>query len=138
MARRRSQQKTDVQGFYDALVGVLNEYGEEVWNDTRQEVIRVAEETRKNVESNIEKAGINGTKYKNSIRVKRTKGRRLMGATIYSPEHYQLTHLLENGHRLIYFGRDTHKETKARPHWEQAEAEAIKQLEQGIERVVEG
>jgi len=137
MSKRRHCKVAD---FERVLSEVLEQYGEEAGRNTAAEVLKIGEKTRQAVETNITTAGIGGTEYKDSIKMKFNKAaggfRLFSAATIYSPEHYRLTHLLENGHRIVIRGKDTGDDTKARPHWKQAEEAAIRELEAGIRKAV--
>lgn len=130
--------KVTVDEFGAAVMDVLTDYADDVNKAAGSLVEKVGKETADAVKSNIDKAGINGTKYKNSIAMKVTRRRLYSEATIYSPKHYQLTHLLEHGHKLVYFGRPTNTITRAFEHWAPAEEDAIRALEKGIKEAAQG
>lgn len=109
--------------------------------DTQEGVVEAVHESAVTVASEVQKAiteaGIQGTEYKNSIEVRDEKGRMKGKSIVWSPAHYRLTHLLENGHNLVYFGHDTNKRTRAFPHWAKAEEVAEKVLFKKIEKAVQ-
>lgn len=122
--------------FQDALYDILSEYGEEITDKSPEAVQKVAEDCKQAVSQNISTAGIGGTKYRNSIQLTITKGRYIASATIHSPKHYQLTHLLEHGHAIKVRGK-VYGKTRAFPHWAPAEQTANKALEDAIKKVVQ-
>ena len=130
--------KVTVDGFGAAVMDVLTEYADDVNDNVVSLVQKVGQETVQDVQSNAVSAGIQGTKYKNSIQCRVKKGRLYSEAVIYSPKHYQLTHLLENGHHLVYFGRPTNTTTRAFPHWAKAEEKAVREIESGIRKAAQG
>ena len=132
MARTK---KVKVEEFGAAVLELLEDYADDVSGKMPMAVETVAQHTGQKVREAITASGIKGTKYKNSIAVKVTKGRLLASATIYSPKHYRLTHLLEHGHVLKAHGK-TYGTTRAFPHWAPAEQAAIKELESTIKKAV--
>ena len=134
MARNK---KVKVDGFGAAVMDIISAYQEDVTNESKTVVQSVAEKTAQKVRDNITAAGIGGTKYKNSIEVKRTKGRLISTALVYSPKHYQLTHLLENGHKVVLWGTPTNKRSRDFPHWKPAEEWAIEEMQREIEEAVQ-
>ena len=56
-----------------------------------------------------------------------------IGVTVYSPSHYMLAHLLENGHAKRGGGR-----VKAIPHIKPAEDHARDELVKDIEKALKG
>lgn len=121
-----------------AMKEIFNQYVDDVIEDTTEALQTVGKATQQMVRQKINEAGIGGTRYKNSIRLKKNLVTRLSASvTIHSPKLYMMTHLLENGHHLVYFGRDTNTETKARPHWSAAEAYAEKELMKAVRKAIE-
>lgn len=128
--------KITVDQFEKCMEETLLAYARETDENVVKSVQEVAKETVQDVKDAITAAGIGGTEYKNSIEYRNERGRMKGKSIIWSPAHYRLTHLLENGHHLVYFGRDTNKRTRAFPHWAKAEAIAVKKLEGRITKVV--
>lgn len=132
MARNK---KVKVEGIEKAFMDILEEYGGNLTEEAPDIVEDVGRECQEVVKTAITTAGIKGKKYKNSIVVDIKKGRFTASATIHSPKHYQLTHLLEYGHEVKAHGK-TYGKTQARPHWRDAEAKAIKKLEDELKKAV--
>lgn len=128
--------KVKVDGIGEAVFDILSDYRDEVTGATLSVVEAVGRRTTDAVKQNISSAGIGGTKYKNSIRLKVNRGRMISRATIYSERHYRLTHLLEYGHNVVLHGKVVGT-TRAFPHWQKAEETANKTLESEIKRVVQ-
>lgn len=121
--------------FETALKDALKEYEQDVSKEATNAVVKVGRKTPEYVKDAASRIG--GTEYKNSFVCKVSKKKRLAEATIYSPKHYQLTHLLENGHYLVYFGKPTGKMTRAFPHWAQAEEKAVEELERAVREAIQ-
>lgn len=132
--------------FETAINSILAQYKGAVDEDVAEVTRAVGRRTVQKVQQNIDAAGINGTgEYKRSIAVKNTKdaARNYNEAVVYAKEpHYRLTHLLEYGHAVVTAGGrkpGPGKQTfvQARPHWADAEREAIKEFEQRLKEAIE-
>lgn len=56
--------------------------------------------------------------YAGSLAVKTEFSTRVIHATVYAKApHYRLTHLLEHGHALVYFGHPTGRRVQGFEHW---------------------
>lgn len=77
------------------LSKILNEYDENVRALVKKTCESVAKETAKDVKNNAEAVVGNGP-YSRSWKATETKG----GWIVHNEKHYQLTHLLENGHAI--------------------------------------
>lgn len=98
-------------------------------------VKRVARETVKDIQKNIDGAGIGGTEYRKSWAQKQDpnmRGKWASGRVVYS-KMPQLPHLLEHGHAKVNGGR-----VEGRPHIAPAEEAAVKKLERYIKAGIEG
>lgn len=73
-----------------------------------------------------------GGKYAKSWKMLFQEGRLGSSVIVYNDKHYQLTHLLENGHANVDGGR-----TPGIPHIQPAEQKAIEAFEKQIERLIE-
>lgn len=120
----------DLESLGSLIAESIGEYVDDVKEGIDKETIRVAKDTKQEVEGRIpERTGA----YKKSIRVKTE--RQLLGnvkATIHATKpHYRLTHLLEHGHALSNGGR-----SRAFPHWKQAEDKAVKEYMEGVSTII--
>ena len=117
------------------VMEMLNEYGDEIVDISKEAVDEVAKEAVKVVKNN---APVDTGKYKKSITQKiayesLTERRR----TIYSNKYAGLTHLLENGHQKFNgFGGPYPGRTRAFPHWIKGEEYAQKELPKRIEQKI--
>jgi len=56
--------------------------------------------------------------YARSLAIKTEISTRVIHATVYAKApHFRLTHLLEHGHALVYFGHRTGRQVKGFEHW---------------------
>lgn len=78
--------------------------------------------------------------YRKGWAYRKTKSRSRVGGThsvvIYNKPHYRLTHLLENGHAKVVYGRRLPGTVAARPHIRAAEESAVQEFEQLIRQGV--
>lgn len=113
-------------------------------NDIRAEINRLLEEYADDISLTLTNAANDVAKltaktlrataprrtgaYAKDFKVKQTKKSRFGGTyTVHNAGHYQLTHLLENGHAKVNGGT-----VPGTPHWEPAEKEAIEEYEKLI------
>ena len=109
----------------DAVTEELDIYASEVADTVKKTVTAVAKETVKVVK---EKSPSASGAYKKSWAQKKTYDNAgSIQITVYNRKHYQLTHLLENGHAKTNGGR-----TRAFPHIAPAEEFAERELEQEL------
>lgn len=114
-----------------AVMEGLEEYADLSTDELKKAVRKAGTNVKKDIEAN---APVKTGKYSKSWSVKTTKETsNSLELTVYSPKKYQLAHLLEFGHAKRGGGR-----TKAIPHIAPAEEKAVKELEQNIERALEG
>lgn len=135
-----------VNQFETAINSILADYKGAVDEDVAAVTKAVGKRAVQIVQQNIDSAGIGGTgAYKKSIAARNTKedARNIYKSTIYakSPE-YRLTHLLEFGHAVVTSGGRTPGAGKrsfveARPHWSDAERQAIREYEQRLKEAIE-
>lgn len=105
------------------LYQVSDEYRKEVAIATKQ----AAWLTTVLVQRYYDASGAGGKKYRRSFKYNVDVGRVKTAAIVYSPRHYRLTHLLENGHELVTKnGKILGKRSTAYPHWSKAELEGVK------------
>ena len=75
-------------------------------------------------------------KYNKGWRVKTEKGRGYVNCIIHNATNYQLTHLLENGHRIV--GRDGRIKGNAKKfiHIKPVEEKSVKMFERNVEQII--
>ena len=120
--------------FESAVNSILQNYKDAINADVQAVTKQVSKEAAKNVQRNIDAAGIKGTgAYKKSIKAKQTlRTINKASSTIYAEKPYwRLTHLLEFGHAKVNGGR-----TRAFPHWEKAEQKAIRDFEKALTEAI--
>ena len=111
----------------DAVSEELDMYANEVSDTVKKTVTAVAKETVKVVKQKSPSAS---GAYKKSWAQKKTYDN--VGSiqiTVYNRKHYQLTHLLENGHAKVNGGR-----VEGKAHIAPAERQAEANLLEGLER----
>lgn len=120
-----------IDDFLEAVQGELAEYANEVTEDVKESVKDVAKETVKEVKR---RSPVRSGAYKKSWgQTKVYEGPGGIRITIHNNKHYQLTHLLENGHALRSGGR-----TRSFPHIEPAERFAERELQREVELKIKG
>nr|DAR15127.1 MAG TPA: putative tail component [Caudoviricetes sp.] len=123
--------KVKANQMVEAIAGELAEYASEVTDTVKDAVSQVAKETVSEVKR---RSPTDTGAYKRSwSRQKSFESAGSVRFTIYNRKHYQLTHLLENGHAKVNGGR-----TRAYPHIAPAEEFAERQLEQILKRELGG
>lgn len=117
-------------GLADEVMDALNEFAE-IEFDTLSETLKTAgKDAVKELKANSPKKSGD---YAKGWRVKNVekKGREIE-VTVYNKTDYQLTHLLENGHIKVLWGKRTHETVKPIPHIHKAEENAIDQIEREL------
>lgn len=122
-------QTIQIEQLASAVQKYLDEYGDEVLSVIDEAARKTAQNARKAVSASAP-VGKNGGDYKRSWAVKTERRRTGTTATVYSKQP-GLPHLLENGHATRDGGR-----TRAFVHIAPAEAEAVKEFESQIERLL--
>ena len=112
-------------GLADAVQSILLSYVEDTKELVRQCANAAGEEAVRYLQDNSPKH--TGDYAKSWTLKKAVKSGKTLKATVYNKDHYQLTHLLEDGHARIDGGR-----TQAYPHIAHAEEVAAEALEEKI------
>ena len=110
---------------------LLNDYSEDIQegiDKTAQEVAKEAVNELKTTSPKRPKSG----KYARGWRVNTKKGRGFINCTVHNATHWQLTHLLENGH----ITRDGESRTRAIKHISPVEEKVIHQYQQDVEKLI--
>ena len=128
--------KCNASEFADVLGDVIQQYSDEVVKSLPDAVEKAADEGLKALKSNAA-AQVGGTKYKSSFKKKTTNSSPTKPEITIHSSKYRIAHLLEHGHVIKNQTGRVYGVTAARPHWQPAEEEAIKTLEEEIQKKVE-
>jgi hypothetical protein len=129
--------KVTIEGFSDALEAVFNQYNREVTDGIKEasdKAIKLCNEEAKNRAN----SWWSGSDYVKKFSTKTTKNTEFEKVNVWyvKKPKYRLTHLLENGHRIVVHGVDTGKMTKPRKHIEPASEIAKKQFESDVTEII--
>lgn len=123
--------RVSIDQMADAIMEGLTEYADLATEDMKKAVKKAGTTVRKEIEATAPK---DTGAYAKSWSVKNTKETsNSLEVTVYSKNRYQLAHLLEHGHAKRNGGR-----VAAQPHIAAAEETGIEQLEQEIQKALEG
>lgn len=114
----------------DVIMKELNQYSDELNEEIKADTLKVAKETVKQLKETSPKK--TGAYAKSWSQKESVKGTHVSKRVVYNKDHYQLTHLLENGHAKVNGGR-----VQAYPHIRPAEEIAVKNLEEEIIKSIE-
>lgn len=113
---------------------ILEQYGRKADEAVEKSAKRAGRDTAKDLKNTSpKKTGAYASSW--TTKVTRSSGR-LIGVTVYNKEHYQLTHLLENGH-VIVNKKGEYGRTRPIKHIEPAEQEGIQNFEQLVRAELE-
>lgn len=111
----------------DDITRIVEQYGRQAREAVEKAVRKTGRETAKDLKNTSPKrTGAYASSW--STKVTRSSGR-LIGVTVYNKEHYQLTHLLENGH-VIKNKKGEYGRTRPIKHIEPAEQKGIADFEE--------
>lgn len=117
----------------DQVNKILDEYADDIIRVTGETAKSVADEAARKLKGSAPRSGRRGKHYAAGMAVKNTSTSRLYKSyTVYNKNKPQLTHLLEHGHAKVNGGS-----VPGTPHWEPAEANAVKEYEERIVRAIE-
>lgn len=119
-----------IDGFADAIIKELDAYAGEVTVATKQAVEETAEQCRQDISAAAPGSG----HYAQSWRKKQTFSSADENRFVVYSKKYQLTHLLEYGHKKWLWGYYTGDRVDAKPHIRPAEEKAGKNLVNTIKR----
>lgn len=96
--------KTDVNNLHAEIMKTLNNYQEDIQEDVEQSVDQITKAAQQELKQvSLEKFGNSGRKtpyYKGWTVKVSTRGKSKYNKVIWNKTNYQLTHLLEFGHRV--------------------------------------
>ena len=128
MAGRRRVKITELSA---AVAEILEEYGDNFGEATKKAVLQVANIAKQETQAG---APVRRGKYRSGWAVKEEAVDRFRtDAIVHNRTRYQLAHLLEKGHALRKGGR-----VGPRVHIAPAEQNAIKNLEEAIQKIAQG
>lgn len=114
-----------VNGLADAVMAALLEFETEATEAVKESVVSAADTCLASVSANSPK---DSGDYQKGWRVKKVyEGEHDMRVRVYNKDHYQRTHLLEDGHANVDGGR-----TEGKPHIGPAADQASRVLERDI------
>lgn len=114
-----------VDGLADAIMDALQEFETEATEAVKESVVSAADTCLASVKANSPK---DSGDYQEGWRVKKVyEGAHDMRIRVYNKDHYQRTHLLEDGHANVDGGR-----TEGKPHIGPAADQASRVLERDI------
>ena len=123
--------RVSIQGMGDAIQKMLDAYRDEAIEGTNEAVIAAGEKVVSEIEAGAPKrTGTYAGSWVSKVTQQTTFGTHV---TVYSPTRYRIAHLLENGHAKRGGGR-----VAGRPHIAPAEQKGIQQLEEDIQKALEG
>lgn len=126
--------RCNVDDLAPTIMKLLNEYGDDATKATNLAVEDEAKDIRKKVRQNVSSSGINAKKYTGGWQIKKTIGAKGVNCVIYNGTEPGLVHLLEKGHRIVAWKKDTGKSTRKFPHVEPATEHMDKELEDKIQK----
>lgn len=121
-----------VDNFAGEITSILKTYSDEVFEESKECVKNVANESRDQLKVEGAFKNLSG-KYRKGWRVTFNELRYGLEAIVHNKD-YPLTHLLESGHAKWLWGKETGEEVKAFPHISKVNDEAQKKLEEEIIR----
>lgn len=128
--RKMATTKADIDDLAEIIAESLNEYGKKITEIAEEEIEKTAKEVLDSLKKNPDIPTRTG-EYKKGFRLKKVaEGKGYRRIKIYNKK-YQLTHLLEKGHKTT-----NGKRTKVFPHWEQAQ-EIADNLPENIRKRIE-
>lgn len=120
-----------IDGMADAIVKELSAWSKEVVGALKEEVQAVGEDTAKELrQTSPKRRGAYARDWASKVTYDDWQDIRV---TVYNKRHYQLTHLLENGHAKVNGGR-----VNGIPHISVAEENAARDLEQKVKVRISG
>lgn len=113
---------------------LLNEYSDSIQEGIDKEAQDIAKEAVNELKATSPKRPKSG-KYARGWRVNTKKGRGFINCTVHNATNWQLTHLLENGHRIMRNGEKVGV-ADAKVHIRPVEQKVISQYQHDVERII--
>lgn len=116
---------------------ILEKYINDINDDIDRETLLIANEGTQALRNESNTYHIRTGKYNKGWRFKTGKKYGEIEATIYNATNYQLTHLLEDGHRIITRNGLVKGNVKAYPHITPESEKLSSKYERDIEKIIE-
>lgn len=120
------------KNFSQQMKSLLGGYSDRLCKAVGEVIVEAAEISANKLQQTSPKRKKKGGAYAKSWTSDVEEGRTFRSATVYNKNHYQLSHLLENGHATRNGGR-----TNPRVHIAPVEAEAVTYVEHMIKQKIE-
>lgn len=113
---------------------LLNEYSLDVQEGIDKEAQEISKQAVSELKATSPKRPKSG-KYAKGWRVNTKKGRGFINCTVHNATNWQLTHLLENGHRIMRNGEKVGV-ADAKVHIRPVEQKVINQYQHDVEKII--
>lgn len=119
-----------------AINDILNEYSNDIQEGITKEAEEIAKKGAKELKDTKGTYKIRTGKYNKGWRVDTTKGYGFVNCIVHNKTNYQLTHLLEKGHRIV--GRDGQLKGYAKKyvHIKPVEERITREYEKKVENII--
>lgn len=129
--------KVSTNALGSAILKELSTYTEEVEEAVSKAVIAVGREAANELRATTQVAGSNTwNNYPKGWKSTPERRKGKQEATVHNVDHYQLTHLLENGHVIKNGTGRTYGNTRKFPHIVTVEQKAVEELEKRIKEAI--
>lgn len=115
------------------IVDILNEYSDDVQEGITNAAISIGKKGAEELKTTSPKRPKSG-KYARGWKIKTEKGKGYVSCIVHNTQ-YQLTHLLENGHRIMRNGQQVGV-AHAKEHIRPVEHKCINQYMQDVEKII--
>lgn len=115
---------------------ILNDYSQDIQEEITKAAQELAREDVNKLKNTKDTYKVRSGKYNKGWTVKTTKGRGFVTCIVHNKDQYQLTHLLENGHRIVARNGTIKGTTKAFKHIAPVEQYSNKEYEQRVENII--
>lgn len=132
MAKRKH--RASAIDFTQIVQEVVNEYGQDVKADAQKICAQIAPEIVNRLKTTSPRSNIAHNHYADSWTYTMNTDRYgTIKVTVYNEKHYQLTHLLENGHEIIAHGKHIGR-YKGVKHIKPAQDWAVEEITKELEK----
>ena len=114
---------------------ILNEYSLDIQEGIDKEAQEISKQASNELKNHRGTYKIRTGKYNKGWRVNTKKGNGFINCTVHNATNWQLTHLLENGHRIMRNGEKVGV-ADAKVHIRPVEQKVINQYQQDVEKLI--